>query len=468
MASEESKPLLGSEVDRVEYGGVSEKDENENGIKTEGEQIPSKEERSKTSLSPWLVVLASFLCICVLDGTMYSFGSLLEPLMVDMKQPRSTVSIAGSLQVAASAFVGPVAASLVNKVGPRYVCMAGSVMATFGLVIASFASNLVGIFLGQSLLTGVGFGFMYIPAIVAVAEKFEGHDRSGFAISLAVAGAGAGQVAMAPLVSMLVVEYGWRGSLRGLAVVSVACAAIGLVMRAKRGTREGEVERVVGEIEQSTTTNRRILSLVLGPKISASENVYVFLLVVIADCLAVMGLYIPYSYLGGVAEGQGIAPEQTALLISCIGLGSVIGRLLAGWICDHPWLHPVSLTRACLAIAAPLPFILAWVDHFWMFAGLSLLFGLMTGQWIATTSPLLVKLLGLPQLSQAFGLLTAVRGAASLASPPLAGLVVDLTGRASYALYISGGCIGLSAGVFSFAVYMFNKRRRMIVMYEKI
>ena len=154
---------------------------------------------------------------------------------------------------------------------------------------------------------------------------------------------------------------------------------------------------------------------------------HVFLLMVVADALSVMALYIPYSYLQPVAEATGVDPYLATLLISSIGGGSVAGRLLSGWMSDQPWCHPLYLTRVVVTMSFALPFLFSWVDHFWMFVGLAILFGFLTGQWIAATSPLLVSLLGIDQLSQAFGLLTFVRGVASLISPPLAGMLVDLT-----------------------------------------
>jgi len=477
MSTEERKSLLGGGDEcgeSVKYGttdNVTNKKEDEDSVRANNDSnIKSEGENLETAgRSHWLVVLASFLCICVLDGTMYSFGSLLEPLVVSLDQPKSAVSMTGSLQVACSAFIGPVAASLVNKLGARKVLMAGSVMATFGLVIASFSSNLVGIVIGQSLLTGLGFGLMYIPAIVAVAEKFSGVQRSGLALSLAVAGAGAGQVAMAPLVATLVQELGWRGALRGLAAVSCACAGVSLVMKQKKKENITEDEEIVVYDEDLCPENRRpVIALVFGQKIANTEHLWVFLTAALADMFAVMALYIPYSYLGGVAEMRGVTSELTALLISCIGLGSVGGRLLSGWLCDQPWLHPLQLTRAAIALSIPLPFLLAWVDHFWMFACIALLFGFLTGQWIAATSPLLVRLLGLPQLSKAFGVLTAIRGAASMASPPLAGVLVDTSGHPIIALQLSGACLALSAGIFSVAVFLYKRKMTKHVMYEKI
>ena len=47
----------------------------------------------------WVVVAASFFCLCVLDGISYTFGMFLVPLMEDMECGRSGVSAAGSFQV---------------------------------------------------------------------------------------------------------------------------------------------------------------------------------------------------------------------------------------------------------------------------------------------------------------------------------------------------------------------------------
>merc|ERR1719315_691527 len=47
----------------------------------------------------WVVVAASFLCLCVLDGISYTFGIFLAPLMEDMDCGRGGTSAAGSFQI---------------------------------------------------------------------------------------------------------------------------------------------------------------------------------------------------------------------------------------------------------------------------------------------------------------------------------------------------------------------------------
>ena len=63
MCKAERQPLLGAEV-----GGKKEERKGEEGENGGGEGEVVENCRS------WLVVLASFLCICMLDGSMYSNG----------------------------------------------------------------------------------------------------------------------------------------------------------------------------------------------------------------------------------------------------------------------------------------------------------------------------------------------------------------------------------------------------------
>jgi len=463
---EERKPLLEGEKQKQEYGSAKTDDQSSNEEKIQRrENDVKKDEETPEGGADWLVVLASFLCISVLDGTMYSFGVFLEPLVEEMKQSRGTISIAGSLQVAMSAFLAPIAGYLVRKAGAMRVCMAGAVIAAFGFLLASFGSSMVGIFGGMSLLAGTGFGLMYIPAVVIVAETF--NKRRSFAVGLSLCGAGAGQVGMAPLVSWVVDRMGWRVGLQVLACISLSCVMLAMVMRKKdaRTTVSAATDSNESEVLE---TKRPLLSKVLGKEIAANDYVFVFLVMILADALAVMALYIPYSYLDPVAVAAGVAPQLSSLLIAGVGVGSVSGRLLSGWLSDQPWCHPLYLTRAVVCLACGVPFLLASVDTFWMFICLSIIFGFLTGQWIAATSPLLVSMLGIKQLSQAFGLLTAVRGVASLVSPPLAGMVVDLTTNPLLALYISGWLLVASGIAYCLAIWVLKRKNRRNVEYTQI
>ena len=92
-----------------------------------------------------------------------------------------------SLLTACYAFTGPLASWLVGRWGCRPVCVAGGLVASGGLALGSLAprfsiqlplsSHLLYCSLGwllasYSVVTGIGFGLIYLPAILAVAEHF--------------------------------------------------------------------------------------------------------------------------------------------------------------------------------------------------------------------------------------------------------------------------------------------------------
>ena len=70
--------------------------------------------------------------------------------------------------------------------------------------------------------------------------------------------------------------------------------------------------------------------------------------------------------------------------------------------------------------------------------------------YISLTSIILVDLLGLDKLTNAFGLLILFRGAATIVGSPLAGALYDATQSYSIPFFVAGGLFALSA-ITSFA-----------------
>ena len=62
---------------------------------------------------------------------------------------------------------GPVVASLVTRHGARLVCVTGSLVSALGLLTASYTRSVTQLLVTYSLVTGLGFGLMYIPGVVA-------------------------------------------------------------------------------------------------------------------------------------------------------------------------------------------------------------------------------------------------------------------------------------------------------------
>lgn len=79
------------------------------------------------------------------------------------------------------------------------------------------------------LYTGIGFGMIYLPAIVTVGHWFD--KKRAFATGLAVCGTGIGTFLFPPLAKRLIDEYDWRGAHLILAGIVLNCAVCGALFK---------------------------------------------------------------------------------------------------------------------------------------------------------------------------------------------------------------------------------------------
>ena len=82
--------------------------------------------------------------------------------------------------------------------------------------------------------------------------------------------------------------------------------------------------------------------------------------------------------------------------------------------------------------------------------------------YISLTSIVLVEILGIDNLTSAFGILILVRGVFCMVGSPVAGSVFDQTQRYDISFYMSGGFLIVAALVSSIAHVLQIKKRKML------
>jgi len=403
----------------------------------------------------WVVVAASFFCLCVLDGISYTFGMFLAPLMEDMECGRSGVSAAGSLQIAVYSLTSLVTARLVPRYGSRSVCIVGALTASVGLMVASFSNNMVSLIASYSFITGVGFGFMYVPSVVAVAQHFT--SKQALALGICVCGSGMGTFILAPVEQFLLREVGWRWTFFCMGGICWICILCGASMTPVKQQKFPD-EHAIMTSSSPPSCMMKCISMVISKNLLASPSLSTFLLIALADCVASTSLYIPFTFLPDEATSSGVSISDASFLIAAIGISSSVGRISSGWLCDRSWCNPAVLTTMVVALASIPLLLFSTISNYILYLALSCLFGFLTGVWIAATSPLLVRVLGLSLLSPAFGLMTSIQGAAALTGPPLAGAVVDMLGDRGLTMDLAGGIMCVAAILYMMTVL--NMRRQ--------
>ena len=185
-----------------------------------------------------LVVLSSALFIIVLDNTILNVA---VPTIV--REFHSNVS---SLQWVISGYSLVFASLLISFgrlgdiIGRRRMFFAGVAMFAVGSLIASLSHSVVQLFIGESLLEGIGAAAMLPATLSIISATFQGRERgSAFAVWGAVAG-GAG--ALGPwLGGILTTNASWRWAFRINVVIAPLAIIAGLIY-----VRDSKDERAKG------------------------------------------------------------------------------------------------------------------------------------------------------------------------------------------------------------------------------
>ncbi|XP_076665805.1 monocarboxylate transporter 9 isoform X2 [Andrena cerasifolii] len=177
----------------------------------------------------WVVVFASFMCNMIVDGIAYTFGVFLGEFVKYFEEGKGKTAWVGSLLSGMYLSAGPVVSALTNKYGCRAVCIAGSFLGAAAFILSTFSTSVNMLMITYGVMGGIGFGLIYLPAVVCVGYYFE--TKRSLATGIAVCGSGFGTFAFAPLATMLLEEYSWKGANLILAGLILNCAVFGALMR---------------------------------------------------------------------------------------------------------------------------------------------------------------------------------------------------------------------------------------------
>jgi MFS family permease len=385
----------------------------------------------------WIVVAATHACLFVVFGVAYSFAAFFEALEREFAANRGDVAavfaICGFLYFLVGAFAG----QLADRFGPRRVVLAGIGFLALGLAAASRADSLAALYVTYSVGIGLGVGCVYVPAVGAVQPWFIA--RRGLASGLAVAGIGVGNFVV-PLVAIeLVGAFGWRRSfeiLAGAALVLGGAAALLIENRPQaRGLYPDGARADAGAAPPA--------QVAAGIALADALRTRAFWLQWGAIFACSIGLFMPFVHLVPYARDAGHAETTAVLLVSLIGVGSMIGRFALGGLADRierRALHAVLYAGMAAMLGL-------WLTSTGAVAlgVFAIAFGTFYGAFVALQPPLAMDLFGGRNVAGVIGVLYTAAGVGNLLGPWLAGVAYDLT--RSYAVPIVASIVLMLAAV---------------------
>lgn len=156
----------------------------------------------------WVVVICALSSILILDGVVFTFGSLLKDMSGDLDKTEALIALVNSIAVSLYFMCGPVASALINRYGFRACTMTGSIICSFSLFNSYFTTNYTAVCILYGVLAGFGYSLINLSCSLIVGFYFE--KLRSIALSITSTGSSIGIMCLFPLNTYLVSIGGWR------------------------------------------------------------------------------------------------------------------------------------------------------------------------------------------------------------------------------------------------------------------
>ncbi|XP_054094309.1 monocarboxylate transporter 2 isoform X3 [Callithrix jacchus] len=374
----------------------------------------------------WVVVGAAFISI----GFSYAFPKAVTVFFKEIQQifhtTYSEIAWISSIMLAVMYAGGPISSVLVNKYGSRPVVIAGGFLCCLGMVLASFSSSVVQLYITMGFITGLGLAFNLQPALTIIGKYF--YRKRPMANGLAMAGSPVFLSSLAPFNQYLFNTFGWKGSFLILGGLLLNACVAGSLMRplgpnqttskSKNNTGIREDDSGLKKIKTQKSTWEKV-NKYLDFSLFKHRG---FLIYLSGNVIMFLGFFAPIIFLAPYAKDQGIDEYSAAFLLSIMAFVDMFARPSVGLIANSKYIRPriqyffsfaIMFNGVC-HLLCPL------AQNYTSLILYAVFFGLGFGSVSSVLFETLMDLVGAPRFSSAVGLVTIVECGPVLLGPPLA------------------------------------------------
>jgi MFS family permease len=381
----------------------------------------------------WRQVGACFLLQAATGTIAATYSIIAVPLAHEFHPTRTVLMLAMTILSGTGALLSPMFGALMDRFPVRILMTIGGLLLGVGYVGISLATNfnqvliIFGLFIAPAnVLIGP------VAATVLLSRWFARHR--GRALGIAIAGISAGGFFFPMIIQGLLNAHEWREALKllGLILGALAIAAASLVIDrpSVRGLNpDGDAqppEIVREELSQAPFSARAVLT---DPA---------FWLIAATIAIVTSGMKGMVTNLAPLAIDNGVLAARASTLISVYSGCSFIAKLTFAALADRLGARVMMFVSLVGFAAGMMCLTQASAGYGTIALGISLI-GLLGGFMVPTESYLAPRVFGQRAVGKAMGLLTGVTLCALLSTPPLFGLIFDLTGSYKGIFWTFGG-----------------------------
>ena len=381
----------------------------------------------------WRQVAVSFLLLAATGMIAMTYSLVAVPLGREFQPDRMTLMMSMTVLSGTCAVLSPLLGSLMDRVSVRLLMALGGVFLAAGYVAISFATSFTQVLLIFGVLIAPANVLIGPVAVTVLLSRWFARKR-GRAIGIAIAGISAGGFFFPMVVQSLLEAHQWREALRLLALILLVWTVPATLLVVDRpGDRNLHPD---GAAEPSEEARREEKAAPVSAMTVLTDPAFWMICLTVATVTS--GMKGMITNLAPLATDNGVPAHRAALLISIYAGCGFIAKINFALLSDR--LGPrvlmvaalggfgfgmVLLTRASLGFEA----IALGVGCIGLFGGLM----------VPIESFLAPRVFGQRVVGKAMGLISGTILVALLATPPLFGLIFDLTGSYDGIFWTFGG-----------------------------
>nr|XP_043906063.1 monocarboxylate transporter 4-like [Solea senegalensis]XP_043906065.1 monocarboxylate transporter 4-like [Solea senegalensis] len=394
----------------------------------------------------WAVLAGCF----VITGFSYAFPKAVsvffKDLIRDFGVGYSDTAWISSILLAMLYGTGPVCSVLVNRFGCRPVMMVGGLFASLGMILASFSTSIIHIYLSTGVITGLGLALNFQPSLIMLNRYFS--EKRPLANGLSAAGSPVALCCLSPLGQVLQYHYGWRGGFLILGGILLNCCVCGALMKPLVAPKTHQANDVEQKKEEGAEEKKKPKAKLLDFSVFKDRG---FVIYTVAASIMVLGLFVPPVFFVSYAKELGNEDTKSALLLTILGFVDIFARPTCGVIAGLKWVRPrcVYLFSFAMIFNGVTDLIGSQAKDYASLVVYAIFFGISYGMVGALQFEVLMEIVGTKKFSSAIGLVLLMEAIAVLVGPPCAGRLLDATGNYMFVFLLAGTEVVISAVVLA-------------------
>ncbi|XP_053195101.1 monocarboxylate transporter 4-like isoform X2 [Scomber japonicus] len=408
----------------------------------------------------WAVLAGCF----VITGFSYAFPKAVsvffKELIREFGVGYSDTAWISSILLAMLYGTGPLCSVLVNRFGCRPVMMVGGLFASLGMILASFSTSIIHIYLSTGVITGLGLALNFQPSLIMLNRYFS--EKRPLANGLSAAGSPVALCCLSPLGQVLQYQYGWRGGFLILGGLLLNCCVCGALMKPlvppknlkNKDLEQDKEEEKEGSEDKTNKPKAKLLDI----SVVKDRG---FVIYTVAASIMVLGLFVPPVFVVSYAKEMGNEDTKSALLLTILGFIDIFARPTCGVIAGLKWVRPrcVYLFSFAMLFNGITDLVGSQANSYTSLVVYCIFFGVSYGMVGALQFEVLMAVVGTEKFSSAIGLVLLMEAVAVLVGPPGAGRLLDATKNYMYVFLLAGSEVVLSAVVLATCNFLFIKNK---------